>query len=296
MPAQHGALPSVPQALRQVDWRHRQTASTVQCLGQIESGGGSIRMSVEHWSMGSTKQTILVAMQDDIAQLVRYILEEEGYRVVTTDTFNTVLADKEAPDLIVLDAALVRKCNASPIQSATGSMSPLLLVIEGRERSMFPIALQNRSVDMIEKPLAPDVLISRIRLLLRRPAEFDGTMTLAAAGVEVNLQTYRITRNRRRVDVGPIEFRLLCSLLRCTPRVLSRRELINAAWPPGVFVDPRTVNIHIGRLRKALSARGEPNLIRTVRSAGYSFDHAEASAQDPMLVGAFEAIDESIVK
>ena len=191
------------------------------------------------------------------------------------------MIEREVPDLVVLDAALARREDPPGFQGIVGAAVPIMLIVESQERSTsIPIDIENRSIAVIQRPLTPHALIGRARLLLRKPAECDDTMILATAGVEINLQTYRISRNGRRVDIGPIEFRLLCSLLRCSPRVLSRQELISAAWPPGVFVDPRTVNIHVGRLRRALSTQGEPNLIRTVRSAGYSFDPADSSIHD----------------
>jgi len=90
--------------------------------------------------------------------------------------------------------------------------------------------------------------------------------------VKIDLNTYRVYRNGQRVDLGPIEFRLLCHLLSRSPKVLTRQDLIAVAWPKNVLVEPRTIDAHVGRLRRALARRGETNLIRTVRSAGYAFD------------------------
>jgi two-component system phosphate regulon response regulator PhoB len=124
----------------------------------------------------------------------------------------------------------------------------------------------------LQRPLSANQLIERVRRLLRKPKVEDHGETLNLADVRIDLNTYRVYRNGRRVELGPIEFRLLCHLMTRSPAVLSRQNLIAAAWPRNVLVEPRTVDAHVGRLRRALTRRGETDIIRTVRSAGYSFD------------------------
>jgi two-component system phosphate regulon response regulator PhoB len=183
-------------------------------------------------------------------------------------------------DLIILDADLIGAQDELDTYMHNKAQNPikppsLLLAVNGS----LPRRIVHLSIcqvaEVLQKPLSPDQLISRVKSLLRRKEVCIQPDYLSCGDVEVDLQTFRAFRNGRRVNAGLTEFRLLCDLLRRSPRVISRQELIEAAWPRHVFVEPRTVDVHVGRLRRELNRHGGPNLIRTVRSAGYAFDFSD---------------------
>jgi len=223
---------------------------------------------------------LLVAMREDLVFLTRHILEETGHRVLTAhDLDRAVRIIKHEPiALAILDGALVDQENGQsvcPFDVISTCPVPLLLVGDGSHLADL-FGSSHRPVETLEWPLSPDELITRIRTLLRKArADEQRAETLGFGDIEVELSTYRIRRNGRRVEVGPIEFRLFCHLLNHSPRVFSREGLIDAVWPGDVHVDPRTVDVHIGRLRRALNECGGPDPIRTVRSKGYSLDFGD---------------------
>jgi two-component system phosphate regulon response regulator PhoB len=228
--------------------------------------------------MFQSRPNLLVVMPDDVTSLVRYILEEEGYHISIAERVNGNCNQDcdSAVDLVILDAALFEDQTSlrEQVNHVIGDgAKPMLLLVEG---SSFPtqasLATERESIEILQRPLSANQLIERVRTLLRK-SKLDGHgETLSLGDVRIDLDTYRVYRNGRRVELGPIEFRLLCHLMTRSPAVLSRQDLITAVWPRNVLVEPRTVDAHVGRLRRALTGRGETDLIRTVRSAGYSFD------------------------
>jgi len=230
--------------------------------------------------MNDARPRLLVAMREDLIFLIRHILEEAGYRVLTAHDLDRAgeIIKQESIALAILDRALLgdgARPSIRPSDLARLCHVPLLLV-GGNHDSTNDSLGSLQPVECLEWPLSPDKLIARIRALLHnvRPDE-QRTDRLEVGDIEVELQTYRIRRRGRRVDVGPLEFRLFCHLLNHSPRVFSRQGLIDAVWPGNVRVDPRTVDVHIGRLRRALNEGGAPDPIRTVRSAGYSLDFGD---------------------
>jgi two-component system phosphate regulon response regulator PhoB len=218
-------------------------------------------------------------MHDDVTLLVQHILAEQGYSIVSTKRLEEAISliARMDIDLIILDADLIGAqdeldaCLNNTMRNPTKSPSVLLAVNGGLPQRKVHLSTC-RVAEILQKPLSPSQLISRVGSLLRRD---DGCIQpdyLCFGDVEVDLQTFRAFRNGCRIRAGLTEFRLLCHLLRGSPRVISRQELIEAAWPRQVFVEARTVDVHVGRLRRELNRHGGPNLIRTVRSAGYAFD------------------------
>jgi two-component system phosphate regulon response regulator PhoB len=130
--------------------------------------------------------------------------------------------------------------------------------------------------DYITKPFAPEELIARIHAVLRRARPALSEERLSYSDIEMNLTEHKVARNNRSVVLGPTEFRLLRHFMEHPGRVFSRDQLIDSVWGHGIYIDARTVDVHIRRLRKALNGKGEQDVIRTVRSAGYALD-AEAA-------------------
>ena len=126
--------------------------------------------------------------------------------------------------------------------------------------------------DYLVKPFAVDELLARVRALLRRASPERVANTLTFADIELDREKRRIFRAGREVDLGPTEFRLLEFLLERPGRVFSREQLLNGVWGNNIYIDERTVDVHVGRLRKALVGRGEADPIRTVRGSGYALD------------------------
>lgn len=221
---------------------------------------------------------LLVEDEEALVTLLRYNLEREGFRVAQAADGEEalVLAKEETPDLIVLDWMLplmsgievCRQLRRSPDTRET----PIIMLTARREETDKIRGLDSGADDYITKPFSPTELIARVRAVLRRAQPNLSSELLSFEDLEMDLASHRVRRGGRDVHLGPTEFRLLRHLMQHPGRVFSREQLLDAVWGRDVYVEVRTVDVHIRRLRKALNESDEPDLIRTVRSAGYALD------------------------
>ena len=236
-------------------------------------------------AQGGARPTILV-VEDEAAllTLLRYNLEKQGFRVEeATDGQEALLRIAEQrPDLVLLDWMLpslsgLEVCRQIRRRPATRDLPVIMLTARTEEQDAVR-ALDTGADDHIGKPFAMEALLARIRALLRRSGGVAAPRgVLAWRDLAMDQDAHRVTRGGRTLQLGPTEYRLLEFLLRHPGRVFSREQLLDAVWGRDIHVEPRTVDVHIRRLRKAVNAPGEPDVIRTVRSAGYALDVEEGS-------------------
>ncbi|MEA2756810.1 MAG: two-component system, OmpR family, phosphate regulon response regulator PhoB [Aliidongia sp.] len=225
----------------------------------------------------------LVMIVEDEAPLVtllKYNLEKEGFGVCEASDGEEALVQiaERKPDVVLLDWMLplvsgieiCRQIRRSP-QSRTVPI--IMLTARGEEGDKIR-GLNSGADDYITKPFSPSELIARVRAVIRRARPDVSDERLNFADVSMDLAAHRVVRNGRPIHLGPTEFRLLRFLLEHPGRVFSRERLLDAVWGHDVYVEPRTVDVHIRRLRKALNGPHELDIIRTVRSAGYALDEA----------------------
>jgi two-component system phosphate regulon response regulator PhoB len=193
----------------------------------------------------------------------------------------TVLAER-SPDLVLLDWMLpvmsgIEVCRQIRRKPRTRDLPVIMLTARGEEADKVR-GLNTGADDYLTKPFSLPELLARVKALLRRvqPAQTKGV--LQYEDIVMDLTAHRVTRTGRHVHLGPTEFRLLQFLLQHPGCVFSREELLNAVWGPDIYVEPRTVDVHIRRLRKALNGDEESDIIRTVRAAGYALDAEGAAA------------------
>ncbi len=231
----------------------------------------------------SEMKPLILLVEDEAAlvTLLRYNLEREGFRLIEARDGEEalVLAKEEKPDLILLDWMLplmsgLEVCRQLRRAPENREVPIILLTARGEETDKIR-GLDSGADDYITKPFSPAELIARIRAVLRRTQPSLASETLEFGDLRMDLAAHRVRRGGRAVHLGPTEFRLLRYLLQHPGRVFSREQLLDAVWGRDVYVEPRTVDVHIRRLRKALNAAGRPDLIRTVRAAGYSLDAAK---------------------
>ena len=223
-----------------------------------------------------TKPHILVVEDEtDIVTLLRYTLEREGFAVSTAGDGEEaiMLCREQVPDLVLLDWMLpllsgLDVCRDLRRHTETARIPVIMLTARGEEHDRVR-GLDVGADDYITKPFSPVEMTARVRAVLRRTRPGSQNELLSFADLEMDLANYTVTRNGRAIHLGPTEFRLLRHLLEYPGRVFSRTHLLDRVWGHDVYVEPRTVDVHIRRLRKALNAEGEADLIRTVRSAGY---------------------------
>ena len=221
---------------------------------------------------------LIVEDEAAIVTLVRYNLEREGFQVIEAGDGEEamLLVEEHRPDVILLDWMLpvmsgIEVCRRLRRMPETRAVPIVMLTARGEEADKVR-GLEGGADDYVTKPFSPVELIARIRALLRRAQPDLASETLVFADLTMDLAAHRVRRNGRSVHLGPTEFRLLHYLLRNPGRVFSREQLLDAVWGRDVYVEARTVDVHIRRLRKALNGPGEPDLIRTVRAAGYALD------------------------
>ncbi len=222
---------------------------------------------------------ILVAEDEDaIATLLQYNLEKDGYEVgVATDGEEALVQmDERAPDLLVLDWMLpkvsgIEVCRRVRGRSETRNLPVIMLTARGEEADRVR-GLDMGADDYVTKPFSMTELSARIRAVLRRIRPGLAEDRVRQGDIVIDRVAHRVKRDGREVHLGPTEFRLLDYLMQHPGRVFSREQLLDAVWGSDVYVEARTVDVHIGRLRKALNKDTEADPIRTVRSAGYSLD------------------------
>ena len=219
----------------------------------------------------------LVLVVEDEAPLVtmlRYSLEEQGFRVEEAVDGQEGLARiaEQQPDLVLLDWMLpvmsgIEVCRQIRCKPQTRDL-PVIMVTARAEVQDAVHGLNTGADDYITKPFNIDVLLARMQALLRRSSKG----LLSFHDITVDLASHRVTRNARRLYLGPTEFRLLEFFMQHPRRVFSREELLDAVWDPDVPVEPRTVDVHIHRLRKSINGPDELDVVRAVRIAGYALD------------------------
>lgn len=227
----------------------------------------------------STAPRILVVEDEsDLALMLAYNLEAEGYVaecVERGDEAELRLAENP-PDLVVLDWMLpgvsgLEICRRLRAREATKTLPVIMLTARGEEGERVR-GLSVGADDYVVKPFSVPELMARVRALLRRSRPERIAERLNAGDLDLNRETRRVRRGVRDVHLGPTEFRLLEYLLEKPGRVFSRAQLLDGVWGQAAEIDERTVDVHVGRLRKALSRGRERDPIRTVRGTGYSFD------------------------
>ena len=224
---------------------------------------------------------LILIVEDEAAlvTLLRYNLEREGFRVVEAGNGEIALvaAKEETPDLILLDWMLplmsgLEVCRQLRRIPETRDVPIIMLTARGEEGDKVR-GLECGADDYVTKPFSPAELIARIHAVMRRTRPGTTDELLLFEDLTMDLAAHKVRRGPRDVHLGPTEYRLLRHLMRYPGRVFSREQLLDAAWGRDVYVEARTVDVQIRRLRKALNDNGEADLIRTVRSAGYALDH-----------------------
>jgi two-component system phosphate regulon response regulator PhoB len=224
---------------------------------------------------------LVVEDEEALATLLDYNLEKEGFRVerAADGEEGLLKIEEETPDLVLLDWMLpkvsgVEVCRQLRARPETKRTPVLMLTARGEETDKIR-GLDTGADDYVTKPFAMSELTARIRALLRRTRPELVEERLEFADIVLDRGSRRVTRQGRNVHLGPTEFRLLDFLMQRPGRVFSRERLMDAVWGPNTYVELRTVDVHVGRLRKALRVNGSDDPIRTVRSAGYSLDQQE---------------------
>ncbi|MGD1878495.1 MAG: phosphate regulon transcriptional regulator PhoB [Kiloniellaceae bacterium] len=225
---------------------------------------------------------LIVEDQEALVTMLRYNLEGAGFRVNTAGDGEEALvaAAEEVPDLILLDWMLplmsgIEVCRQLRSKADTRRAPIIMLTARGEETDKLR-GLDSGCDDYITKPFSPAELIARINAVLRRSKPELSSEMLTFEDLAMDLAAHRVRRNGHDIHLGPTEFRLLRHLMQHPGRVFTREQLLDSVWGRDVYVEPRTVDVHIRRLRKALNQAGDDDLIRTVRSAGYSLDRPAA--------------------
>ncbi|MDB5445464.1 MAG: phoB [Phenylobacterium sp.] len=227
------------------------------------------------------RPTILVVEDEDaLATLLQYNLEKEGFQVrLAGDGEEALVAiDEKLPDLVVLDWMLpkvsgIEVCRRLRQRPESRNVPIIMLTARGEESDRIR-GLDTGADDYVVKPVSMTELAARVRAVLRRLRPGLAEDEVRCGDIIIDRVGHRVKRAGREVHLGPTEFRLLDYLMRHPGRVLSREQLLDAVWGSDVYVEARTVDVHIGRLRKALNLPQTDDPIRTVRAAGYSLDIA----------------------
>lgn len=219
---------------------------------------------------------LVVEDEPPLVEVLRYNLENEGYRVSVaidgTEALTQIQA--ELPDLVILDWMLpqlsgIEVCRQIRTDPDSKDTPVIMLTARGEEADRVK-GLVSGADDYVVKPFSPTELLARVRAVLRRSTSSSPDETLMHGDLVMDLAAHLVTRGGRPVHLGPTEFRLLRVFLKRPGRVFSREQLLDLAWGRDIYLEPRTVDVHIRRLRKALNATDDDDVIRTVRGAGYA--------------------------
>lgn len=220
----------------------------------------------------------VVEDEEALGALLEYNLTREGYEVkLCTDGDEGLMSlQEEAPDLLILDWMLpgvsgIEICRRTRARPEMRELPIIMLTARSEEEDRIR-GLDTGADDYLTKPFSMTELLARVRAVLRRVRPTLAGDVATFGDIILDRETRRVHRGPREVRLGPKEFRLLECLIRRPGRVYSREQLLDMVWGRDVYVEARTVDVHVGRLRRALNRRGDSDPIRTVRAAGYSLD------------------------
>ena len=220
---------------------------------------------------------LIVEDEKDIRDLIIYALEAKGYETISTDDGEKALKmlKENKPDLVILDWMLPSVSGLEICRNIRRDKNikniPIIMLTAKITEDDKILGLDSGADDYITKPFSTAELSSRVKAVLRR-IERNNSNKLKYADIEMDLIAHKIIRNGRKIKLGPKEYKLLKNFLEQPHRVFSRDQLLDRIWGENIYVEPRTVDVHIRRLRKAITADNEINIIRTVRDAGYSLE------------------------
>lgn len=228
--------------------------------------------------MALAPRIAVVEDEEALSVLLRYNLEAEGYQVDTIlrgDEAEIALREK-VPDLLILDWMLpgvsgIELCRRLRMRAETERLPIIMLTARGEESERIR-GLSTGADDYVVKPFSTPELLARVRAILRRAKPETVASILKVGDIELDRESHRVHRAGREIRLGPTEFRLLEFLMQSPGRVFSRSQLLDGVWGQDIYVDDRTVDVHIGRLRKAVNPGRMRDMIRTVRGAGYSLE------------------------
>ncbi|MBB4003990.1 phosphate regulon transcriptional regulator PhoB [Aurantimonas endophytica] len=227
----------------------------------------------------------VVEDEEALGVLLRYNLEAEGYEVdvIARGDEADIRLREEVPDLLILDWMLpglsgVELCRRLRQRGETERLPIIMLTARGEESERVR-GLSVGADDYVVKPFSTPELIARVRAMLRRAKPEKISSQLSAGDIDLDRETHRIRRAGREVKLGPTEFKLLEFFMQSPGRVFSREQLLDGVWGRDIYVDERTVDVHVGRLRKAINRGRQRDPIRTVRGAGYALDEQFTAAR-----------------
>jgi two-component system, OmpR family, phosphate regulon response regulator PhoB len=228
--------------------------------------------------MSAKPRVLIVEDEDAQAEVLRYNFDSEGFDVmVAADGDEAMLAvEEQQPDLVILDWMLpgtsgIAVCKRLRNHPETRALPIIMLTARGEESDRVR-GFESGADDYVVKPFSPSELVARVRAVLRRARPALTEERLVCSDVVMDLATHRVTRGGNYIHLGPTEFRLLRMFMERPYRVFTREQLLDKVWGRDIHVEVRTVDVHIRRLRKALGAHGDDDVIRTVRGAGYALD------------------------
>ena len=225
-----------------------------------------------------TARVLVVEDEEALTLLLRYNLETEGYEVETVARGDEaeIRLKEQVPDLLILDWMLpgvsgIELCRRLRARPETRRLPVIMLTARGEEADRIR-GLATGADDYVVKPFSVPELMARVKAMLRRAKPQALNAVLKAGDIELDRETKRVRRAGHDLHLGPTEFRLLEFLMQAPGRAFSLEQLLDGVWGHGVYVDERTVDVHVGRLRKALNPNRGEDPIRTVRGAGYALD------------------------
>ena len=221
---------------------------------------------------------MVVEDEEALGTLLSYNLEAEGYEVevIARGDEADIRLQERVPDLLVLDWMLpgvsgIELCRRLRMRPETERLPVIMLTALGDEIDRV-VGFELGADDYVVKPFSTPELMARVRAMLRRVRPSAISSVLKCGDVELDRETYRVHRRSREIRLGPTEFKLLEFFMSSPGRVFSRSQLLDGVWGHDIYVDERTVDVHVGRLRKALNISNMPDIIRTVRGAGYAME------------------------
>ena len=225
-------------------------------------------------------KVMVVEDEEPLCVLLRYNLEAEGYQVevVTRGDEAELRLQENVPDLLVLDWMIpgvsgIELCRRLRMRPETERLPIIMLTARGEESDRVR-GLSTGADDYLVKPFSTPEFIARIRALLRRAKPEVLSTVLKVGDIVLDREAHRVFRKKNEIKLGPTEFRLLEFMMQHPGRVFSRSQLLDNVWGETIYIDERTVDVHVGRLRKAVNTPRMPDVIRTIRGAGYAINEA----------------------